>query len=150
MRDPIHRKMQESLYDLLVKAALAVRTLAIDMDDDTFLVPAKSRLLARIRLDGTSTVKSLAHDCGVTPPVVSRMLAKFERWEWVERKGRRRPGRPVVLTHYGRIVRQMAGGEVMDSELRRYLSERDVAELKRLLRLVLDARRRYPRGRRTY
>lgn len=139
-----------SLYDLIVKTALAVRTLAIDLDDHTFLVPAQLRLLGRIRTDGTSTVNQLARDVGVTPASASRMLSRFQKYDWIERPGPRRRGRPVVLTRWGEIVRRGASAEHIDEEITRDMSAHDVAELRRLLELVLRTRRRVPRYERPY
>jgi transposase InsO family protein len=58
------------------------------------------------------------------------------------RRHRPRRGTPVVLTHMGKMARRIAGAHDI-YELTQEMSPRDVAELKRLLGLVIRARQRY-------
>jgi DNA-binding MarR family transcriptional regulator len=129
----------DSLSDLLQRAALVARRIVIEEEEESGTFPSQKRLIARIRLDGRSTVNELAREMGVRPAVVSRMVSRFERYGYVESRSLRgRRGTPVVLTHIGRSVRPLAfPSDDVDERLSVDLTVQEVVQLKKLLQKVV-------------
>jgi DNA-binding MarR family transcriptional regulator len=129
--------MVGSICDLLQQAALVARRIVVDEEDESGTTPSQKRLIARIRLDGSSTVNLLAREMGVRPPVVSRMVRGFERYGYVQWRADGGRGMPVVLTRQGESVRRLAlPVEDVEARLTKHMSNREIAELKRLLEMV--------------
>jgi DNA-binding MarR family transcriptional regulator len=130
--------MVGSICDLIQHAALIARRIVIAEDDESGTYPAQMRLLARIRLDGTSTVNELARQVGVRPPVVSRMITRFREIGYVEQRSAGRQGAGVVLSKMGRSVRPLTlPARDLDARLTGFMSQQEVAQLARLLAMIV-------------
>jgi DNA-binding MarR family transcriptional regulator len=131
--------MVGSLCDLLHQAALVTRRVVIAEDDESGTYPGQMRLIARIRLDGSSTINQLAREIGVRPAVVSRMIRRFTEIGYVEARSVGRRGAPVVLTAMGRSARPLAlpAGD-LDAHLTRGMSDHEVEQLRRLLTVIIQ------------